>query len=103
MQRRNTVRKAAMLVALIALATLSLNASKKTVKTGDNSGKIIDSGSFGIFQRGQRVATETFEVRQSDAGSLTSSKIDTTGEGASQSSELQLTANGDLVKYLWKE
>jgi hypothetical protein len=97
------VRKGAVLVVMIAFAAISLNASKKEATADDKSGKIVDSGSFGIFQRGQRVATETFEVRQSQAGSLTSSQIDTAGDGASQSSELQLTPDGDLVKYLWKE
>jgi hypothetical protein len=67
--------------------------------------KLVDSGSFGIFKSGHRVATESFTVRQGPEMSLISSQIKTEDGGASmsESSELELAPNGDLRRYLWKE
>ena len=65
----------------------------------------VDSGSFGVFMNGRRVATETFSVQQSSDGSVVSSqfKTDEGVEKAAQSSELQLTPNAEIRKYEWKE
>ena len=74
-------------------------------KSKDASGSVLDSGSFGIFVNGKRVATETFSVQQQSSGVSTASsqlKEDGTG-GAGQSSELQITSNGSIVKYEWRE
>ena len=62
--------------------------------------KVVDSGTFGIFQSGKRIATETFRIEQNAVRSVTHSEIKS-GDGdneASQSSELELLTNGDLVK-----
>jgi hypothetical protein len=69
------------------------------------SGEKVDSGSFGVFMRGQRVATETFSIQQNPNGSVIVSefKSDQGAEKAEQSSELQLTPSGDLRRYEWKE
>lgn len=69
------------------------------------SGKTVDSGSFGVFMNGKRVATETFSIRQSNTGSSVTSrfKTDAGSDQAEQSSELQLTAGGELKSYEWKE
>jgi len=65
----------------------------------------VDSGSFGVFMNGKRVATETFSIRQSSTGSSITSRFRTEAgpDPAEQTSELQLTANGDLKSYEWKE
>ena len=65
----------------------------------------VDSGSFGVFMNGRRVATEKFSIQQNPAGSLATSEFRTEpgGDPAAQSSELQLALNGDLRKYEWKE
>jgi hypothetical protein len=65
----------------------------------------VDSGSFGVFMNGKRVATETFSIHQSSTGSLVTSEFKTESgvEKAAQSSELQLSPNGDLQSYQWKE
>ena len=69
------------------------------------SGQNVDSGSFGVFMNGKRVATETFSILQSSTGSSVVSRFKTEAgpDPAEQSSELQLTAGGDLKSYEWKE
>jgi len=65
----------------------------------------VDSGSFGVFMDGKRVATETFSIQQSSTGSSVTStfKTDPGQATAEQSSELQLSTNGELKSYEWKE
>ena len=68
-------------------------------------GKMVDSGSFGVYNSGERVATETFSVQQGPEGSVISSQFKSTqgARNAEQSSELELTAAGELRSYQWKE
>lgn len=65
----------------------------------------VDSGSFGIFIKGQRVATETFTVQQQNsANSIKSQLKQTVGAApASQKSDLEITSAGELVRYDWSE
>ena len=74
-------------------------------KPKDDPGTTVDSGSFGIFTGGLRVATETFSIKQGPQGSLVSSEFKSTqgDQDAEQSSILQLTPSGDLHNYDWKE
>jgi hypothetical protein len=71
----------------------------------ETPGQTVDSGSFGVFMNGKRVATETFSIHQGSAGSSVTSRFKTEAgpDPAEQSSELQLTANGELKSYEWKE
>jgi hypothetical protein len=67
-------------------------------------GQMVDSGTLGVFINGHRVATETFSVQQNSGGSVITSQFKTDeGEKSVQSSELQLTPNGEIRKYEWKE
>lgn len=65
----------------------------------------VDSGSFGVYNGGHRVATETFSIQQGPEGSVISSQFKSAqGEqNAEQSSELQLTGSAELRSYEWKE
>src|ERR1700740_1601203 len=66
---------------------------------------MVDSGSLGVFLNGRRIATETFSIQQNANGSVVTSQFKTE-EGvdkAAQTSELQLTPNGEIRKYEWKE
>jgi len=65
----------------------------------------VDSGSFGVFMAGKRVATETFSIHQTSTGSSVTSEFKTEAgvEKAEQTSELQLAPNGDLKSYQWNE
>ncbi len=69
------------------------------------TGQTVDSGTFGVFVNGRRVATETFSIQQNNDGSTVSSQF-RTDEGtqrSEQTSELQLTPNIEIRKYEWKE
>jgi hypothetical protein len=81
-------------------------AAKGKDKDKQPAEKAVDSGSFGIFQNGHRVATETFSIQQNANGSVATSQFktdNTVQEKAAQSSELQLTDKGELRRYEWKE
>jgi len=64
--------------------------------------QVVDSGSFGVYLRGQRVATETFKIEQHASGSTVKSELKAQ-DGATQRSEMELTSRGDLVRYGWQE
>jgi hypothetical protein len=72
---------------------------------GKETGQGVDSGSFGVFVNGHRVATETFSVKQSSSGTSTvESQVKQEGSDApGQNSELQLSAGGDLIHYEWHD
>jgi hypothetical protein len=82
-----------------------LAASAWAAPENEAPNKTVDSGSFGVFMNGKRMATETFSIRQSSAGSAVTSRFKTEAgpDQAEQSSELQLTAGGELKSYEWKE
>ena len=65
----------------------------------------VDSGSFGVFQNGHRVGTETFSIYQTSYGSVINSEFKTENSPtqAVQTSEMQLTAKGEIRRYEWKE
>lgn len=89
------------LVALLFTSFLSPAADKKPQAPT----KIVDSGSFGIFVKGQRVATEKFEIAQQGDGNITRAelKVDDGANKALQKAEMQLTASGELRHYSWNE
>lgn len=66
--------------------------------------QLVDTGSFGVFVEGRRVATESFKIQQGGDVSIASSdfKLDD-GSKAAQHAELQLTPSGDLRRYEWHE
>jgi hypothetical protein len=74
-------------------------------KAKTSAADMVDSGSFGVYSTGHRVATETFSIKQGPDGSIVSSVFKSAqGEQkAEQSSELQLTPSVDLRVYQWKE
>jgi hypothetical protein len=89
---------------LLILAAVAVPVTDKQKDKGP-AGQMVDSGSFGVFMNGRRVATEKFSILQDSTGSVATSEF-RTEEGmdkAAQSSELQLTTTGDLKKYEWKE
>ncbi len=64
----------------------------------------VDSGSFGVFVKGQRVITETFSVQQENGISTVKSQLKQIGSDSSgQKSELQMTSTAELVKYEWSD
>jgi hypothetical protein len=91
-------------VALLACAAI-LHAGDKKDKPKPNGQAMVDSGSFGVFVRGQRVVTETFSVQQENGISLVKSHLQEADTAATpgQKSELQMTSGGELVRYEWSD
>jgi hypothetical protein len=70
----------------------------------EDSGKTVDSGSFGLFQNGRRMATETFSIEQSSDDSTITSEIKPAGSNdPTQASVLQIAPDGGLLHYEWHE
>jgi hypothetical protein len=80
-------------------------ADKKDKAAKTDSSHAVDSGAFGIFVKGQRVATETFSIQQVEGGSDIRSQLkDSLGTNpASQKSNLEINANGELMRYEWSQ
>jgi hypothetical protein len=91
--------------ASIAIALLVISCVVAAAKDKDPVAQMVDSGSFGVFMNGRRVATETFSIKQGPKGSDVKSefKADVASDSAVQDSDLQLNAAGELEKYEWKE
>lgn len=92
------------IAALVCAALLSASAGGKDKKDSPKAAgaQQVDSGTFGVFVRGQRVVTETFSVRQENGISTVKSHLqETGGSTAEQRSELQMTGSGELVRYEW--
>ncbi len=97
-------KSSAWLCALIAVGlgfSISVNAKDKEK---DSPEKVVDSGSFGVYNGGHRVATETFSIKQNSQGSVVASqfKSEQGEQKAEQSSELELTPSVELRHYQWK-
>jgi len=97
----NRTIRALLILTAGLLLTLPANAKDKAKGATEDT---VDSGSFGVFSGGHRVATETFAIKQGPEGSnVTSVFKSAQGElQAEQSSELQLTPSADLRHYQWR-
>ena len=100
------VRRALALIlggSLVAMAGAHAADKKDKTKTAGN--QTVDSGAFGVFVKGQRVATETFKIEQQNGISIIKSELkEASGANpASQKSELQLSAGGELLRYEWSQ
>ncbi|HKU23145.1 MAG TPA: hypothetical protein VJQ50_19190 [Terriglobales bacterium] len=72
---------------------------------GDSGRKVVDSGSFGIFRGGKRVATETFRIEQQPGGSTATFqlKMEDGSKEPAQTSEMELSSTGALKRYEWHQ
>ncbi len=88
-------------VATFLLLWMAMAAGSTTKQPGE----MVDSGSFGIYVNGQRVATERFTIQHTPTGSSIDSHLQEagTGEKVSQDSVMQLTAQGELIRYEWHQ
>lgn len=95
----------ALVWSIAACGSLASAAPMPKEKEKENEGKQVDSGSFGVFQNGRRVGTETFSIHQTSSGSVIRSEFKTENAPtqAVQTSELQLTASGNVRRYEWKQ
>jgi hypothetical protein len=87
-----------------SIAASAAPTPKEKEKEKEHEGKLVDSGSFGVFQKGHRVGTETFSIYQTGNGSVVYSEFKTENTPPDlQSSEMQLTPNGEIRRYEWRE
>jgi hypothetical protein len=96
---------AVLILMAIAPASAAPAKDKDKDKPKPAGPQMVDSGTFGLFINGQRMATETFSIQQSLSGSLVKSnfKAEKGAQSAEQSSEWEMTPSGDLRSYSWKE
>ena len=97
----------ALLLASSLAAFLAANAADKDKKDKTKTAALqtVDSGSFGIFIKGQRVATESFKIEQQSGISMIKSQFKATADAnsATQKSELNMTPSGELLRYEWSQ
>ncbi len=72
----STRRALAIVLASSFAALTPAHASDKKDKQKAAANQTIDSGSFGIFIKGQRVATETFHIEQQNGASIIKSQTE---------------------------
>jgi hypothetical protein len=91
-------------VAILAGAALLYGGDKKD-QPKPSSAQQVDSGSFGVYIKGQRVVTETFTVQVNDGVSTVKSHLQNNGGPTpiSQHTELRMTGSGELVGYSWSD
>lgn len=105
--RRDCTPAAALLVgvfavvlacALISFAADKSDKSKTALQT-------VDSGSLGVFIKGQRVLTETFTIQQHNGNSTVHSHLKEAGTTppTDQKSVLEIAENGGLLRYEWSQ
>jgi hypothetical protein len=100
------MRRALAFILAGSLAALAgAYAADKKDKAKPSANQAVDSGSFGIFVKGQRVATETFKIEQENGASIIKSQLKETAgaDPAWQKSELQLSSSGELLRYEWSQ
>jgi len=86
------------LLLVLSASVLAPASSKKTV-----TGQVVDSGTFGIYIKGKRVASEKFEIMQSPEMSVAKGELRLEDAKTAQKAELQLSPNGNLIRYEWSE
>jgi hypothetical protein len=95
-------------VAFILASSLALyGAGSKDEKKdkGKSVEQTVDSGSFGVFIKGQRVLTENFTIEQRSGLSIVKSQLkELSGpDPVKQKSDLEFAGDGELVRYEWTQ
>jgi hypothetical protein len=101
-RRPTAVRK--LLFSCIIGCSLLCSAADKKDKAKAPSAEMVDSGSFVVLVKGQRVLIENFTVAQENGISTIKAHLQQPGSSAAtQSSELRITSSGELVRYDWND
>jgi hypothetical protein len=89
---------------IVVISSLPAFAGDKKDKAKPDAALTVDSGSFGIFVKGQRVATETFHIQQQSGNSIIKSQLKEAGStDPAQKSDLEITETGELLHYEWTQ
>ncbi len=90
-------------LSILLAVCIPASAGSKTSKKSD-TGQAVDAGSFTAFVNGKKVATETFRIDQREGYSTTTAQVKMEdGSNTTLESELQISSNGILRKYEWRE
>lgn len=88
----------------VLISSLLSFAGDKKDKVKPEAAQTVDSGSFGIFVKGQRVATESFHIQQQSGNSIIKSQLkEAGGTDPAQKSDLEITGAGELLRYEWTQ
>ncbi|HZQ95982.1 MAG TPA: hypothetical protein VFA67_13290 [Candidatus Sulfotelmatobacter sp.] len=90
-------------ILLSGIALLAAPGADKKEKEKSGPAQAVDSGSFGIFVKGQRVATETFTIHQQNTTSVIKAQLKEEHGPANQKADLVITSAGELVRYDWSQ
>lgn len=92
-------------LAVLLACTVVATGSEKKQKTKSVVPHMVDSGSFGVFVKGQRVVTETFSVEQGNGSSTIKSELKEANGAAAldQKSSLEISTEGELIRYEWSQ
>ena len=93
------------IVLLCGVASMVARASDKKEKSKSPAALVVDSGSFGVFIKGQRVVTETFHIQQENGNNSIKSQLkEAAGSPAlDQTSDMEITGTGELLRYEWNQ
>ena len=71
------LRATLLLITACAVTLSAASAGDKKTQAKTTVAQTVDSGSFGIFVKGERVATETFDIQQHISSSLIKAQLKT--------------------------
>jgi hypothetical protein len=93
----------AVIVLMFSFAAVTSHAADKKEKAPVS--QVVDSGSFGVFVKGQRVVTETFSIHQESGVNVIKSQVKDVagGDQGTQKSTLEISARGELLHYEWSQ
>lgn len=105
MKFKSAIRWSVALVLLSSVAAFAAPLKSKGDKKEKAPTQTVDAGAFGIFIKGQRVATEKFSIDERNGANVIKSEFrQTSGSDAvTQKSELEITPSGDLIRYEWSQ
>ena len=92
-------------IAVVLASSLAVFAADKKDKPKPAEPQMVDSGTFGVFVKGQRVLNETFTIEQRNGASVIKSQLKdlTGGDSSGQKSDLEMTPSGELIRYEWSQ
>lgn len=91
----------ALTVAACLLTSLPLAAGKPKTPAIPPA-KVVDEGTFSVTVNGNRVATETFSIKQNAEGSVSKSQLKVEDK-PTQDCEMTMATNGNLIRYEWND
>ena len=105
MKFESGMRRAVIFILASSLAAVAAGLKDKDKDKPKSGSTTVDSGTFAILIRGQKVASETFTIEQKPGGSIIKSQLKESAgaDPISQKSDLEITSSGELLRYEWSQ